>query len=258
MIREALEFLKDSFQGQQTTEVLTQVCETNKRYFWFAAPGKEPQRLERKPDPLRVTANDIPSFAAIINTFGMSATVWVSPDCVTAVLNDEGIDEFRDHRATLSVAQSSVFRALNGAQLNQRDMLKYLRLTLSACEIDPKNTVDLIRALKFSYSDNETGTVKPQSDSLGREVHAEVTGADKLPLMVKLSFPPYPSLPDDLGTVSVECLFNVDPAGKTLALVPIDGQVDAARNKALALLRDRVAKELESVGNESKVFCGTP
>lgn len=210
---------------------------------------------ELLPFPARKhTVRTIESFAAAVGRYGKNATVWVELTGAKCVLADDD-DNHRCDVVTFPATPSECFGVLQRQQWqNQPDMVDVLRHELCGAQIDPDNTLALLRNLKFATASEQTGVLTNTSAKMGKSVEASVTGESALPEAVSVEFHPYPSLSDEIdAAVVVWCTLFTNPAAGKLWLCPRLGELEKAKNEATRILRSKIDESLEC-----PVFIGTP
>lgn len=201
------------------------------------------------------TVNTIESFAASVARYAKEATVWCVLDRVTCVLADSDLSH-RCDRVTLPVTASECFGVLARQDwTQQQQLIDTLRHSLAAAEIDPPNTLALLRNLKFSTQTEQVGKFTNASAAMGKSVASQVTGESDLPESVSVEFHPFPSLADEIDVaVVVWCTLFTDPASGKLKLAPRQGELEKARTQATRAL----AATVKGVIGDTPLFIGTP
>lgn len=167
------------------------------------------------------------------------ASVWVSEGLVVVTI-DDCEKSYRDDTLRLAMIQSPFFAVLQKALwLDQKQIVDLLRHDLCGAVIDPPETLNSLKQLKFSTATEQTGTLTNTSAATGKSAMSEVTGAGALPETVKVEFCSYPALRDVLNTdVTVDCtLFADAPQGK-LKLAPRPGEMEAAKLVAMQAVQE--------------------
>lgn len=182
-------------------------------------------------------------------------SLWVSESEITVILND-GSEDFRDDQLSMILQISPFFAVLaKSAWFDQKKMIDMLRHDLCGTVIEPKNTLDLLRNLKFSTSSETTGQIDNNSAAMGKSALAQVTGADRLPETVKVEFCPYPALRELLESdVTIDCTLFTDATSGGLRLAPRPGELEAAKLAAM----QQVQKKLVSMVGTVPVYLGSP
>lgn len=193
---------------------------------------------------------------------GVDSTIWCAMSQIVLVLFD-GDASFRRNTVTMALQPSPLFQSLrsrNGNEMDQEELVKFLRHDMSQATITPEQFTKAIQSLKFSQSQEISGQVTGVSKStFGKSTMAEVTGAAELPEQVTFSFEPWPNSriwPKGMSPlVSITCSVFTDASEGTITLTALPGEFEAAEAAALDELCDRVA---EGVGiDRGRVFAGT-
>lgn len=203
-------------------------------------------------------AGSLDSFAQLA-VRGAVPSVWHSVDQVVAILDDGPASDLLD-RVTWNLTRSEKFAALIGPAKEPKDQAKFVRFIEKYFreEIEAKNPGLLgdLRALKFRTVDDQTGNIQRGRESMGREIDAELTGADKLPELVLLTVPRWAELPI---TCTIKCRLNVDATERKLSLEPLGDEVNFAEIQCHAALGEVLVKALMDAGDGVfPVFHGSP
>lgn len=188
--------------------------------------------------------------------------VWVSFQQVVVILDDS---DYRDHRLTLTLTESPIFRSLQNAGDpktpgkfdDPKKLYRFLKHELNGAAITPSDLDLLISNLKFRTEDELTRDINKGSDKMGQSIRSEVSGADKIPDLVSFEFLPWPGIEEDYQSqVEVPCQLYIDPAERTLSLKPLPGAIEAAKTKATTDLAKVIQVKWQHP--DLPVFCGTP
>lgn len=217
-------------------------------------------RIAKHPDPRKHRVLSLDSLVAATHRFSAEnpddVSVWVDNNKILVLLDDQG---FRHDQITMGILCHSAFLTLSTCDwMDQRKFVDLLRHSLADCMIDPDNTLDVVRMLKFATNTEATGEFDATTAKMGKSVHAQVTGKSALPETVTVSFDPYPGLEDLNCTVSIVCTLFVRPDEGTLKLEPQPGQIELAQRVALEAVATLVESNLQSDEFGCEAFIGTP
>ncbi len=202
------------------------------------------------------TVFSLPSLVEAIKAYSPgTASVWVAEGKIVVLLNDAA-DSYRDDRLTMNLPLSPFFGVLaKSAWLEQKAIIDMIRHDLCGTVIEPENTLNLLRQLKFTSSTEVSGTITNTSAALGKSAMAEVTGLGALPDTVKVEFSPYPSLREILDAdVTVDCTLFAEAATAKLRLAPRPGELEAAKLTAMQLVQAKLVSQVGTV----PVYLGEP
>lgn len=258
MLSEALETL---FEKQNDATRLVPIAVDDPRAKHFDKLG-EPVAYPLPIPPRKHKVETIESLSVAVNTYAsnleQNAAVWVTLDKAVAILDDDS-KSHRCDQVLLPVQPAPYFAVLekcSATWMSQKELIDVLRHDLAGTEIDPADTLPILRNLKFATQSETTGAYTADSSRLGKQVAAQVTGESSLPEVVSIEFHPYPAISAEVNVaVVVFCTLFADPEKGKLKLAPQPGQLEAARTKATLALRETVQK---AVGEDVPVFVGSP
>lgn len=217
--------------------------------------------FKRLPPNRNHKLSTIASFADAFRRYaeGEDPSVWVSLASVTCILNDAG-DDFRQHRLTLPVAVSPLFATVEDLPEEQKELLQAIRHDLKPAEITPDTFELAIANLRWETTDVAEGQYGTVKSTMGRQINAEVKGEKDIPPEIEVQFEPFPELSAEFqaagvrSTVKIVCSVHMVPADREIVVRPYPGQIGMAQADAVELLRQVIAKAIES----ESVFAGTP
>lgn len=253
MIQESLEMLREEFRKGAAPQVIS-TSDPHSTTLFLPSIG-EIREFPHPYPPRNHSLVTIDGFIEAVQKYGKdgSPTIYVGLSSVVAIL-DDNIAGHRDSRLTLKLVPSAVFTELERmtAALNQDQMVRMLRTTLSLCEWS-KPLRESIEVIKWIRNDAGESNASAGRNSLGREVQAEVSGLKSpIPETLNCTFQPYPTI-EGLGRVAAMCNLIVDHAKQTFLLQPQPHAVDKARNDAQNRVRELLCDSLEC-----DIFIGTP
>jgi hypothetical protein len=209
------------------------------------------------------TALTVESFIGLAELRGgITTTVWVAPDEVTAVLYDQ-VESFRDDVIKLPLRQSPLFELLKGmtdSRFNQKQLVNLLKTGFTSATIEPASFNTCVRNIKWTTQGEVTGTHTRTSDGMGASIRKEAHGLDQLPDLINIHFNAYPGIcKDEPIEVSVQCAVIIHTDEEKLQVSPLPGQLAEALSNALEQVRDRLIYGLpEEQGLNERVFAGRP
>lgn len=183
------------------------------------------------------------SVTALAQYASKDSIVWHNRNTVTLIVDDS--DDFRSDRVNWMLTDSARFvaAALNGNK--PRDHKSFVNFIVKNLreefDRDVPGLLGVIRALKFSTSDEAEGEINHGRESMGRQIRSDVTGASELPETIKLNVNRWSEL--DIH-VAIELMLVVDLDGRTLSLVPLADSVVKAELEAHRQLGDLISQSL--------------
>jgi len=186
-----------------------------------------------------------------------SALAFVGERGVVVSLNERSE---RRERIRMKLSEAPVFAHLSllenaRAPLAQAAFLRMLRVSLNGAVRD--SFIDTCRSLKFSKSDSGKSKVEHANESMGREVSRAVMTGDggEFPEDVILALPVYEECHEIDWNMPVCCAVDIDVENCLFTLIPMAGELAAARRATHQKLAEVLRKEL---GENVPVVCGTP
>jgi len=243
MLSEAINTFRRIVDEAKSVELL-QVDPNDPRTTYIRRADGIVETIDRLPPARKHTLGTLDSLEAAIERYGTPrSTLWVAFEKVVVVLDDTP-DDHRLERLTLPLLASEAFRLLGDGPKNQKAFVTWLRQQVEPiADLDPTGVRQLVSELRFSTTDDLSGSVQADATRLGREVQQRVTAADRIPERINVEFAPYPGLDEELGEfrVTVSCSLNVDLDNRTLHLRPDEGQIEAAKLEAMGAVRTWIA-----------------
>lgn len=257
MLEEAIELIQQTAVRSETPVAVKEVALRNATLLYHNGTV-HPYRHE--PTARKHTICDLASLATLVNGHGEakdgaapSASIWHQGDLVVVVLNDAE-DSFRDDRATWSLSPSEKFHCLLEEASKPRDQKPFVHFIVQNLRKEMEQAapelLSKLRNLKFSLSDDQTGNIQQGRESMGRDIHAAVAGADQFPETVTFKVRRWANLD---YVVPVECMLVVDVTAKKLALIPLADELQVAEDAAQDWLHATITDEVSA-----PVFYGTP
>ncbi len=140
----------------------------------------------------------------------------------------------------------------------QRDFIDFLRRKVNG-EVEPDSLISSVRQVKFTKSDNGESKIQTGRESIGRQVEAEMTGADKIPDEVTISVPYYENVRDSGGNlfkVAVDFVLDTNIAEGKFLLRPKAGEIDRVREESVENVLLMIQKSVTA--KNVRVFAGKP
>jgi hypothetical protein len=238
MIKEALEFLKDSFVKSEhpfrldvdTKGVTDRVVYRGEVLEYV----KTPPRVACDVDSLNSLTDAVVRYGSING----GVSIWVRPNSVTVVLDD---DEHRRNSLQFKPGLHglfAVFCSLETKAMSHSALLQMLRHELHDAKRD--EAFDLaIRKLKFSRNADTEVECRRTVDAMGTNVRAEVTGENEVPESVEFTFSAYPGR-DFSRDVTIDCSVILMPDEAKIRISPKPGEMDRVRREAAESLRSAI------------------
>ncbi|MGD0040327.1 MAG: hypothetical protein ABSE84_07930 [Isosphaeraceae bacterium] len=190
------------------------------------------------------TVEALASYARKLTT-PAAAVVWHDGQEITLVLDDADRRDF----VKLSLKPAPQFQAAQGlsamaAPISQEELIALLRHKLGA----PKDLVSVFRSVDFQRTDGAQANLQHGKNTLGKQVNAQLVGADRVPEEITLTIPvftncglntPYP-LKLNVDVDVVRCQFR---------LVVVPGGLDDLMDRA----QEAIAKSLTTLLKDSGI-----
>ncbi len=194
---------------------------------------------------------DLDSLATLVSGHGESqdmsspaATVWHKGDKVVVVLND-GPGSHRDDVAQWNLSPSKKFHCLLKEAPASRDHKSFIQFAVenlrNEFEAATPGLLGKLRTLKFSFSDDQSGNIQQGRESMGRDIHAAVAGADEFPETVSFRVRRWANLE---FVVAVECLLIIYVTNKKISLRPLADELEVAEDEAQAWLHQTITDQV--------------
>lgn len=204
------------------------------------------------PPLLEAAVETVEGLFAAIHAFGAEndASVWHDQTQIVALLSNED----RLETVTLRLCYSEQFQAIQQLPkaFDQRSLILFLKRELGGAVDD--SLIAVFRQLDFTKREEAGGSIKHGDESLGRGVHAAVTGRTDIPEFINVSVPILTN-PDLVYSVSIRLSVDIDLQRCAIQLTPMPDEIE----RAFRLMQSRVHRVLQDqVDCECQVFQGTP
>lgn len=253
-----------------------------KKSRFYTLDGKLTER--RIDPPLRKHfAHDLDSFVALVKTSWSDgkASVWHGGDQVTAILDEEWRDETVNLHLATTAARTAI-ATLSQKVWDQAELISLIKSKLSGSGLDTALLLQL-RSVNFVKREESGSELTPRSHSFGTLAERKLLGVgDDFPDEVLVRFawwnvgaqviaPTAPRALPDAGEeqpnsalldtiVAVRIAIEIDFAKKGFRLLPLEDDLERARQHAQRVLHDWLVAELtdEDAGREIPVYHGQP
>lgn len=180
--------------------------------------------------------------------------VWHGRSRVVLLLDDTD----REDRVQFSLDYSEPFKAIialaeKRPKMEQRAVIQLLRVDLG---LQDPELIGRFRALDWSDDRQTRGQVHHGKESLGREINAELMGANGLPEEITAEVPLYRNQ-GERAQYPITLIVDVDPVNQRIALVPRPNQLDEVLATHQAWIRQRLLTALED-GTDVRIYAGSP
>lgn len=237
----------------------------------LAVRATEPRMLKDAADPRRAylvangvctpTAVEPPLLKSPVETFeslfdaiktfgGEAASVWHNRHSVVAMLDNAD----RLEGVRLALRMSEQFKALTSLPkaFDQRSLILFLKRNLAGAVDD--TLISIFRRLDFTKREEATGNVKHGDESLGRGVHAAVTGSAEIPEFLTATIIVY-SNPEIRFPVTVRLSIDIDVQRCVIELTPLPDEIE----RAILATQEYIGTTLLDLAPEHvAIFNGTP
>jgi hypothetical protein len=240
MIKEALDFLKTSFQAEQRP-VLLPIDENT-----VLLTTKDGSKEIKKPFPVRShSVETLPGFIAAAAKWGEKGVVWHTEDGLLLTCSDE---EYRRDLVSLALKQSPEFELLrvleaqkDKNQMTQRELLKMLTRQLERCV--PNSVVSAIRVITFNRGASGRAAIDHGKETLGHTIEAQVNSTENLPEQFLATIPIY-DLAEFSIPVDIKLYLDVNVETQGFVCYPAPGALDRAVRNMQATIHERLEKDL--------------
>jgi len=260
MIREALEFIADLKAASISPRPIDTGSSENLVFLVPSSDGDlDEHRIARAIPPRRHEVGDLATIVKLANRFAdkdednSSPVVWINENMISLVIDD---NEHRVNTATLVLEYADVFRCLQklvgypGVWTEQKAFIRLLRVDLAGT-LPPGILLDRVRKLKFEAGQVTTQIATKDRESLGRQIHAAVSGEGEIPEEVTIEAPVFRGF----DRRSIICSVDIDPARGLLQIVPLPDELDRVTRLTLANIQKTIGAMVpESV----PVYLGKP
>lgn len=248
MLKDALEYLAKRFHDGNKATLLSIPGDGRKAYVDQAGTVTP---YDVPPSPRSHTVDSVEDLIAAAGLWDNGAVVWINADKVVLVIDDAD----RRDTVTLPLVKSHQFQTLvrmsNTPQMDQQQLIRLLRIDLPGA-LSRAELLTTIRQIKFRQSSSGESNVQHGSESLGRSIEAQVTGANDIPEQVAVSCNVYQNPGEREFTATVMCDLEIVPTEQKFRFRPLPDELERVTEAAIAGIRERIAQDIESV------FYGTP
>ena len=253
MIAEALQFLRTQFVAAETPRTFA-----NGHKLLICPSDGDPFELVDPEPPANFQASTYDSFVTAFNRFaGEGASIWLHDG--TGVIGLLG-DMYRESRVIWELLYSEAFSKLCGQRNVWHDQKAFVRLLqhdLAACGPDePKRQlISAVRRLSFARKSDGAASVEHGKESLGRQVEAQVAGAESIPERISLTLPVYSTV--GAGMIGqVDCGIYIDVESERFGLHPYPDQTTQAVFSVLKKISEKLAESVPY--EECPIVLGKP
>jgi hypothetical protein len=179
--------------------------------------------------------------------------VWISCDKLVLVIDDSD----RRETVTMPLVESYVFSRIKALAKNpvvdQAALVRLLRVDLRGV-VNATALLTAVRKLKFRQAESGHADIQHGNESMGRQIEAEVTGADAIPdsLVVETNLYSNPGLDEQKFTIGLD--LEIDVKNQRFLLRPVPDEIEKVTAAQLASIR----AEIEEADSELPVFFGRP
>jgi len=252
MIAEALKFIADL----KAASIEPHLIETgdSRRLAWLV--GDKVVNHELWISPRKHQAHDIDTIVRLANRFDEctfhDSIIWISDTEITLVTDD---DDHRVNTVTCPLVITDVFCLLESLAImkpwhDQRAFVRLLRIDLAGT-LPPGILLDRVRKLKFEGGTVTTGQVAKDRESMGRQIHAAVSGEGDIPDEVPL----LASVFRGHDRFDIVCSVDVDPARNLLQLAPLPDEIERVKRLAVKKVQELIVAQ---VSESVPVYLGKP
>lgn len=204
-----------------------------------------------QPPLLKAPVETFESLFDAIKTFGgEAASVWHDRHCVVAMFDNAD----RLEGARLALRMSDQFKALTSLPkaFDQRSLILFLKRNLAGAVDD--TLISIFRKLDFQKREEGGATIKHAEESLGRGIHAAVTGAAEIPEFLTATVIVY-SNPEIRFAVTVRLSVDIDVQRCVIELTPLPDEIE----RAILMTQEYIGSTLLEMAPEHvAIFNGTP
>lgn len=210
--------------------------------------------------PRRHHVQDIDTIVQLANRFKSTASVWHNFDGVTVLVDDDR----RNESAKLLLKPSKQLETLakfdgdgwKSHAMTQQELILLLRTTFAKCGASA-GLLAVIRKLRFRSAVESSGEIKHTRSSVGKQVEQQVTGDADLPETVIFDIPVYES--GFNVCAKIELALELNLAGERFHLIPLPGQIAAARETASKAMDQLLMEDIGKDGAvHDRIYRGQP
>ncbi len=210
--------------------------------------------------PRRHQVHDIETIVQLANRFKSTASVWHNFDGVTVLVDDNT----RNESARLALKPSKQLETLarfdgdgwKNHAMTQQELILLLRTTFAKCGAST-GLLAVVRKLRFRSAVESAAEIKHTRSSVGKQVEQQVTGDADLPETAIFDIPVYES--GFTVFVKIEVAIELNLAGERFHLIPLPGQIAAAREHAADAMNRFLLHEIGKEGAvHDRIYRGQP
>lgn len=204
--------------------------------------------------PLRSHRVDsVDDLIAAAKKWNKSPVVWLNGDSIVLLPDDAD----RRDKVSLPLVKSHQFATLvrlgKEPMLDQQGLVRLLRIDLQGAA-GRADLLAVVRKIKWRQSSAGDASIQHGSESLGKSIEAEVSGAGAIPEQVLVSCPVYQNHGEREFKVSILCDLEIDAASQKFRFRPLPDEIERVTDAALDGIRSRIADALP----DTAMFYGTP
>ena len=274
MLKDALEFLKNSAAKEFYPRVITPAAEPKQAYLLAKEDGTY-ERMVAMPHPRQHKANDIESliralvdcskiglqmFSADGAQMPSKSSVWYDQDGIVGLFSDAT----RYDRVSMDLGVSPQIESLQKLvdtepTMDQRKLIRFLKHEMSGCLGPTGKLLDVIRAVKFTNNQSGESARTQGKASIGNRIEAELTGVGALPEYVTFAVPTFAN-PRFSSVQDIVCSLDVDPVTGQFQLIPVPMAIENAISLALTIVGEAIDSTIAEMGKPEDfvVLCGSP
>lgn len=191
------------------------------------------ERCEAAPHPRHHEVGSLAALVTALELANKGAVIFYSRDGIVGIYSND----LRRDRVTVKVGLSPQILELQqitskgGAQFTQRDMLRWFRNSMFGCLTQPSNVEDQIKNVKFESSKEATGVISKGKSSVGKQIQAQLVGAETLPDYLDMTVPIFAN-PTLQCRAAIKLSFEVDEHAEVFAVRTIPLSVEQAITEA--------------------------
>lgn len=249
MLKEFVDAIASLAVSAEQMQVLRDPYDPRKAYVRH---GDELREIVVPPPLLGAEVETLDGLFDAIRAFGAedNASIWHDQAGIVALLNNDD----RLETVTLRLRYTEQFFALRQLPkvFDQRSLILFLKRDLGGAIDD--GLLAVFRQLDFTKREEAGGAVKHGDESLGRSVHAAVTGRADIPEFINVSVPVLMNR-DLVQSAGIRLSVDIDVQRCLIQLSPMPDEIE----RALLMTQDHIHRVLCERGDcEFHVFAGTP
>ncbi|MHB8953527.1 MAG: hypothetical protein ACYC4U_11205 [Pirellulaceae bacterium] len=204
--------------------------------------------------PAPLLTFNVETFQSLFEAFaefgGASGSVWHGRDSIVALVDNTD----RREAAVLKLRHSDQFLSLKALpkSFSQRDLILFLKRNLAGAVDD--TYIAIFSKIDFQKREEGTSKVAHGDESLGKSVHASVTGSSDIPKFITATVLVY-SNPDVRVPVTIRMSVDIDIQRCMIDLTPLPDEIENAILAAQGEIGERLRSEAPE---NATVFYGVP